>query len=369
MSAITKCKIIGRVQSAKNENEENDTPGTTNSNTKVKLRPPFTPIHGTLYNIRQRLEERLSDTPAEVEDKTSPGLARLRKTPACIKARQQSLIRKHQVAKDKIDNLNVGGGVSMWPQMETMRLTQGETLQLLAVCIGLFTSTVVLFYFLHGSELQRLKYYDRELHEFYSQHPLVVNKDNYSFTASVLKWHTSYGRLLAEIQDSFAISLMDTPWSYKLCVLLYVCGIGILLYYLMDNMVAKSKLTPRRIKKWVSLLTVTATWTLLMLKLLIYALRVELAVESNVHMLMKELGQLIPTDLDLGKLQVVLQYWSMHCFPPTSQGVLNIMGILSVRDVTYYLQYYSLPIVTALVTPVLKLVVSLKEIYSDKKKT
>ena len=39
------------------------------------------------------------------------------------------------------------------------------------------------------------------------------------------------------------------------------------------------------------------------------------------------------------------------------------MGVVAVRDVAYYLQYYSLPVITALLTPVVQLVLALKDIY------
>jgi hypothetical protein len=44
-------------------------------------------------------------------------------------------------------------------------------------------------------------------------------------------------------------------------------------------------------------------------------------------------------------------------------GVLSIMGLLQVVDVSYYLQYYSLPVLTALLTPIVKIVLSLKTVY------
>ena len=41
------------------------------------------------------------------------------------------------------------------------------------------------------------------------------------------------------------------------------------------------------------------------------------------------------------------------------------MGIFQVRDVSYYLQYYSLPVLTALLTPVIRLVMALNEVYRN----
>ena len=72
---------------------------------------------------------------------------------------------------------------------------------------------------------------------------------------------------------------------------------------------------------------------------------------------------IIETDLDLTKYDRVLLYWRTRCLPPTGSGVLSIMGLLQVVDVSYYLQYYSLPVLTALCTPIVKIILSLKAVY------
>ncbi len=69
------------------------------------------------------------------------------------------------------------------------------------------------------------------------------------------------------------------------------------------------------------------------------------------------------TDLDLRAYDHVLLYWRTRMLPPTTRGTLSIMGVVAVRDVTYYLQYYSLPVLTALLTPVVQLVLALKDVY------
>ena len=72
---------------------------------------------------------------------------------------------------------------------------------------------------------------------------------------------------------------------------------------------------------------------------------------------------LVYTSHDLDFFSHVLRYWHTRCLPPTTRGTLTVMGLIPIQDVMNYLQYYSLPIGTALLTPVIKLVVSLKEIY------
>ncbi|XP_064422959.1 uncharacterized protein LOC135360222 [Latimeria chalumnae] len=129
-------------------------------------------------------------------------------------------------------------------------------------------------------------------------------------------------------------------------------------------MIRKSRLTPKRIKNWVLLLVATATWTFLMLSLLVSAQSLEHTIEGAVYMLVEELGELAAMNLDLGVYNNIVNYWRFRCLPPTSQGVLSIFGIIRVRDISFYLQYYSLPVITALCTPVLKLLLAVKEIYT-----
>jgi hypothetical protein len=72
----------------------------------------------------------------------------------------------------------------------------------------------------------------------------------------------------------------------------------------------------------------------------------------------------VHTDLDLQPFTVVLSYWRTRCLPPTTLGELSVLGVIAVRDVMFYLQYYSVPVATILLTPVVKLVVSLYQVYT-----
>lgn len=72
-------------------------------------------------------------------------------------------------------------------------------------------------------------------------------------------------------------------------------------------------------------------------------------------------GEAIATDLDLGVLQAVVEYWRTRCL---ATGTLKVMGLLEVKDLLFYLQYYLVPVATILGTPVVKLVVSLYQIYN-----
>ena len=66
-------------------------------------------------------------------------------------------------------------------------------------------------------------------------------------------------------------------------------GIFTLLYFLVDNVFSKSRLTPGRIKIWVSLLCVVTTWTVLAVYLLTIAQTVEVKTRSAVYSLNEEL--------------------------------------------------------------------------------
>ncbi len=72
---------------------------------------------------------------------------------------------------------------------------------------------------------------------------------------------------------------------------------------------------------------------------------------------------LVETRLELSLYHSILQYWTTRCLPPTGPGVLSVLGLIQVQDLTYYLQYYSLPVITAICTPIVKLIMSLRTVY------
>ena len=70
--------------------------------------------------------------------------------------------------------------------------------------------------------------------------------------------------------------------------------------------------------------------------------------------------------LDLSTYHDVLLYWRTRCLPPTSRGTLSVLGLFPLKDVFHYLQYYSLPVVVALLTPVVRLLAALRQVYCTK---
>ena len=75
-------------------------------------------------------------------------------------------------------------------------------------------------------------------------------------------------------------------------------------------------------------------------------------------------SDLVYTNLTLTTYSQVLSVWQTRCLPPTGDGTLSVLGLIRVRNVVFCLQYYSLPILTALLTPVVQLVLALKDIYA-----
>lgn len=67
-----------------------------------------------------------------------------------LKDKQSLLVRKHEETRRKVDSLNIGGGVSMWPEMDSMRMSTDEIYRLSGFCVILVLVVVAVFAFLHG---------------------------------------------------------------------------------------------------------------------------------------------------------------------------------------------------------------------------
>ena len=72
---------------------------------------------------------------------------------------------------------------------------------------------------------------------------------------------------------------------------------------------------------------------------------------------------LIESGWSLQLYQVVLLHWRSKCLPPSGQGLLLVMGLLRLQDLAYYLQYYSVPLLTAILAPIVKIIASLRTVY------
>ncbi len=68
-----------------------------------------------------------------------------------IYAAQRELMKKHHEAKSRVGAVSgVGGGVSMWPAMDDMRLTRKEANWLVIGCGVLILGTMSVFLACHG---------------------------------------------------------------------------------------------------------------------------------------------------------------------------------------------------------------------------
>lgn len=86
---------------------------------------------------------------AESDD--TGGRGRATRVQSNVEAKQRVLATKHQNAKSSACQVvGVGGGVTMWPGMDDMRLSQRETVQLTAVAVCLIAGSMCLFIYMHG---------------------------------------------------------------------------------------------------------------------------------------------------------------------------------------------------------------------------
>ena len=68
-----------------------------------------------------------------------------------VQSTQKELIRKHQEAKSRVNYVSgVGGGVSLWPAMDDMRLSCNEMIMLLVSSLSLMLISGGIFLFVHG---------------------------------------------------------------------------------------------------------------------------------------------------------------------------------------------------------------------------
>ena len=72
-------------------------------------------------------------------------------TRGTVYAAQRELVRKHYEAKSKIDRIGgIGGGVSIWPAMDDMRLSKTDAVKMALICMALVAATMATFYCFHG---------------------------------------------------------------------------------------------------------------------------------------------------------------------------------------------------------------------------
>ncbi|KAL8567161.1 hypothetical protein ACOMHN_033063 [Nucella lapillus] len=315
-----------------------------------------------LDHLRQRIEEELGKgTMSDTTDSASPGLTRLRNTPGRgLKEKQRELIKKHEQIRQNSDKLNVGGGVTLWPNMNQMRLSRNEIVALVLACLVLVLLMGLLFVQLHGGVLATLAQFSARVTEFDAAHPI---KGTGNIKSSIIIWHSNFRNLMDGVDMSLNVSRPSA--GYQVYIACYVLMLLVLIYFLGDNVFSNSKLSPGRIKKWVCLLLVMAQWTAMLCVMFVAAYQLESAIIQNVLLLSEKLGEFVERDLDVSTLGVVVQYWRGRCLPPAGSGVVRVLGLVGVHDMAVYLQYYLLPLLTILLTPVIRLCLALKALYTS----
>lgn len=96
-----------------------------------------------------------AEQPGQSRPKNSPTLAQLQsrseRRSGYVHAAQRELQKKHHDAKSKVHGMSgIGGGVSLWPAMDDMRLSTREVNWLVVVCVLLIVATMTVFLACHG---------------------------------------------------------------------------------------------------------------------------------------------------------------------------------------------------------------------------
>ena len=108
----------------------------------------------------EQVQNRSMTADLQYNAKESPTLAQLKvasgsstqEARGSVYARQRTLERLHHDAKSRLAGVSgVGGGVSLWPAMDDMRLSRSDTVQLSCVSLVLMAATGILFMMYHGT--------------------------------------------------------------------------------------------------------------------------------------------------------------------------------------------------------------------------
>lgn len=116
-------------------------------------------VGGKLVAMKERCDttdlvssaSRESPTLAQLKRRTEDWSEEGRPASGVVYATQRVLERKHHEAKSRLEGISgVGGGVSMWPAMDDMRLSRSDALQLACLSLVLVGATGVVFWMYHG---------------------------------------------------------------------------------------------------------------------------------------------------------------------------------------------------------------------------
>ena len=125
-------------------------------------------VGGKMAAMRERWDEQVQNSiRSESSSKESPTLVQLKKTNetpvqreqqarGSVFSKQRALERLHHEAKSRVEGVSgVGGGVSIWPAMDDMRLSRSDAMQLSCLCLVLMAATGTLFMTYHSRWTER----------------------------------------------------------------------------------------------------------------------------------------------------------------------------------------------------------------------
>ena len=68
------------------------------------------------------------------------------------------MLQKHEEARSKAVKSGVGGGISIWPEMDNMRLSAKDAYYLALSSVSLTVCAVYAFYILHGKAIAKQRF-------------------------------------------------------------------------------------------------------------------------------------------------------------------------------------------------------------------
>ena len=162
---------------------------------------------------------------------------------------REELDRRHQQAKSNVKGGagGAGGGVSLWPAMDDMRLSREEVWRLVGLCVVLVACTWAIFHMYHGEEtvmhchgdkvqtkhggfvhahtgtqISKFRSYVAELESFPLSHSLAGTSDQALLNHQVLTWHRDFLKLQRAIHQDFDIVWSETTIASNLILALYL---------------------------------------------------------------------------------------------------------------------------------------------------
>ncbi len=217
------------------------------------------------------MEEAATQCPAEPgpENGVPPSVAcSPRGSGSVVHTAQRVLVRKHYEAKSKVEGLSgLGGGVSIWPSMDDMRLSKEDAFRLVKVCLSLVIVTIATFYWFHGKHtghqynytvflnawtsflpagvhIARLRRYTTELERFSFLHLLTsppatgytitsLQMDQEVFEKRLMQWHRDFLKLLASVQGDLNVELSSASLFDVAFLLVYIVSLALSLHLLL----------------------------------------------------------------------------------------------------------------------------------------